>query len=150
LSESGDVSNPADKTFVVAGLAVHEDAIHPLAGQVNDTLNNFVGQQAGKTMEIHGSPMLRGRGEWRAIGAGKRHALSFALLGLINDWRHDPTKTPAEAFVVAIDRNHSQSPMETAYGELLFMFDAFLREGRRQGDPTTAFSLPIKVSTSAL
>jgi Protein of unknown function (DUF3800) len=34
-----------------------------------------------------------------------------------------------------MDRNHSQSPTETTYGELLYAFDARLREGRRGGDP---------------
>jgi hypothetical protein len=121
--------------LVVAGIAAHEDAVRPLAGAVNKMLGSFVGVRAAKAMEIHGSPMLRGRGEWKAVGAGKRHALAFGLLDLINEWHHKPTDTLVEVFVVAMDRDHSQSPFETAYGELLYLFDGFLREGRRRGNP---------------
>ncbi|MFI4985163.1 MAG: hypothetical protein ACHQAV_04145 [Solirubrobacterales bacterium] len=72
--ESGDVRNPADRALVVAGIAVHEDAVRPLAGGVNKMLGSFVGVETARTMEIHGSPMLRGRGEWKAIGVGSaRH-----------------------------------------------------------------------------
>ena len=133
--ESGDVSNPADNALVVAGLAVHEDAIRPLAGHVNEVLANFIGVKAAKSIEIHGSPMLSGRGEWKGVGAAKRRALSFALLDSIGGWQHDTTSTQAELFVVVMDRNHSQSPFETAYGEILYLFDSFLREGRRGGQP---------------
>jgi hypothetical protein len=36
---------------------------------------------------------------------------------------------------VAVDRGFTQSPFETAYGELLYLFDRDLRVGRREGDP---------------
>jgi len=34
-----------------------------------------------------------------------------------------------------MDRGHSHSPLESAYEEMLFLFDRFLREGRRRGFP---------------
>jgi len=34
-----------------------------------------------------------------------------------------------------MDRDHSQSPTETTYGELLHMFDRFLRGNRKLGNP---------------
>ena len=65
----------------------------------------------------------------------KRHALAHRLLRLVVDWEHEGSHSVLEPFVDAIDRNYSQAPMETAYGELLFTFDQHLRTGRRQGVP---------------
>lgn len=132
--ESGNIANPADAVFVVGGIAVHEDAVRPLAGQINGILKTFVGRRHAK-IEIHGSPMRRGRGDWSAIGVAKRHALAHALLGLVANWQHEGSSSAVEPFAVVIDRNHSQSAMETAYGELLFSFDKYLRQGRRLGEP---------------
>lgn len=133
--ESGDLSQAAVGNFVVGGIAVHEDAIRPLAGQINNTINQFIGQRLGKTVEVHGGPMRSGRGEWAAVPGAKRHALAHALLRLICDWTHEPTGSKVEPIAVVMDRDHSQSPTETTYGELLYVFDEFLRAGRRRGDP---------------
>lgn len=133
--ESGNVANPHDAAFVVGGIAVHEDAVRPLAGEINNVLANFVGVKRAKGLEIHGSPLRRGRDGWESFSVAKRHALAHTLLELVVDWEHKGSESILEPFVVAIDRNHSQSPMETAYGELLFAFDRYLRHGRRQGEP---------------
>jgi hypothetical protein len=49
-------------------------------------------------------------------------------------------------FVIAIDRGHSLSPTEAAYGELLHLFDGYLRAGLRKG---MAFSWLIGAATSS-
>ncbi|MHB1469463.1 MAG: DUF3800 domain-containing protein [Solirubrobacteraceae bacterium] len=133
--ESGEITDPNDRVLVVAGIAVHEDAVRPLAGAINNTLNQFISISQARTLEIHGSPMRGGRQGWQAVAVKKRHALVYALLELIASYHHPSSGSSAEIFVVAVDRNHSQSPFETAYGEFLFMFDEYLRQGRRQGEP---------------
>lgn len=133
--ESGDLAGPDSSVFVVGGIAVHEDAVRPLAGEVNGTINQYAGRQAGMQVEVHGSPMRGGRGEWKRISSSKRHGLAHALLKLVVDWQHKGTGSKIQPFAIVIDRDHSQSPTETSYGELLFMFDGFLRDGRRDGDP---------------
>lgn len=133
--ESGDLSGPDSKVFVVGGIAVHEDAVRPLAGEINRTINRYVGRSAGVRLEVHGSPMRGGRGLWKPISPGRRHGLAHALLGHVNRWQHKGSGSEIQPFAVVIDRDHSQSPTETSYGELLFMFDLFLRDGRREGDP---------------
>ena len=55
--ESGEATNPADKVTVVAGVAVHEDAVRPLAGAVNGILRRYVGKNQADQFEIHGSPL---------------------------------------------------------------------------------------------
>lgn len=133
--ESGEITNPADRVLVVAGIAVHEDAIRPLAGAVNETTNRYIGQERGRGIEIHGSPMRGGRGEWKGIGRAKRQGLMAALLDQIDQWQHENSGTTIQTFAAVVDRDHSQSPIETAYGEFLFAFDRYLRTGRRQGQP---------------
>lgn len=131
--ESGDLSDPTTNVFVVGAIAVHEEAVRPLAHEINTTTSRYLGQKIGKEVELHGAPMRGARGRWKKVPAAKRRGLYHAMLKKVCDWKHVDTTTEIEPFVVAIDRNHSQSPTETAYGELLYMFDEFLREGRRAG-----------------
>lgn len=133
--ESGDLAGPDSNVFVVGGIAVHEDAVRPFAGEINQTINRYIGRHVGVGIEVHGSPMRGGRGEWMRLSAGKRHGLAHALLKHVVEWQHKGTGSEIQPFAIVIDRNHSQSPTETSYGELLFMFDNFLRAGRRDGDP---------------
>lgn len=133
--ESGDLSDPNVDVLVVGGIAVHEDAVRPLAGQINDTMNRFVGRRFAKDAELHGGPLRAGGGEWSRISARKRHALAKAIFQDVCSWEHEPTGSRVEPFVIVMDRAHSQSPLETTYGELLVLFDKFLREGRKHGDP---------------
>jgi hypothetical protein len=133
--ESGDLTDASVDVFVVAGIAAHEDAIRPLAGEINKTMNSFIGRQKAMAVELHGSPLRVGAGEWRAIPREKRSALYHALLEKLSDWCHADTGSGIEPFVAVIDRDHSQSPTETAFGEVVYLFDQFLREGRRRGNP---------------
>lgn len=133
--ESGDLTDPRAQFLVIAGIAVHEDAIRPLAGEINKTMRRFLGRQLADAVELHGSPMRVGAGEWKPIAASKRHGLYHDLLRKLDTWEHPDSGSGIEPFAVVMDRDHSQSPTETTYGELLYIFDAWLREGRRGGNP---------------
>jgi len=132
--ESGDIANPSDDAFVVGGVAVHEDAVRPFAGEINGTIGNFL-SRAQRTAEIHGSPLRWGKGEWKSVTVAKRHALAKALLTIPGAWSHAGSSSEPRVYVVVVDRGFSQSPFETAYGELLHTFDEGLRSGRKTGDP---------------
>lgn len=132
--DSGDLKNPGVNYFVVAGLAVHEAAIRPLAAEVNNTINDFVSKRLGKKLEIHGNPMRTGFGSWGGVSGAKRRALVKKLLRhCCCEWAHEESESGPHPFIVAIDRGRSLSPTEAAYGELLHLFDAYLRSGRRKG-----------------
>src|SRR5690348_513471 len=94
--ESGEISNPADRVLVVAGVAVHEDAIRPLAGAVNSLMTQYVSFKVARDLEIHGSPMRGGRGEWKGISKRKRHGLAMALLEQIDEWQHESSGTSVQ------------------------------------------------------
>ena len=132
--ESGEATNPADKVTVVAGVAVHEDAVRPLAGAVNGILRRYVGKNQADQFEIHGSPLRGGRKEWAGISRGKRVALAHSLLDTICSWEHEGSETQVLPLVVVIDRAHTETPIEMAYAELLFGFDKTLRKMRRDGN----------------
>jgi uncharacterized protein DUF3800 len=133
--ESGDLSDPSSDVLVIGGIAVHEDAVRPLAGAINERMNRFVGKDFAKRTELHAAQMRTGSREWNGISERKRHGLGSSLMRLVHKWEHDPTQTKVQPFVIVMDRGHSQSPLETAYGELLYLFDEFLRDGRKRGLP---------------
>lgn len=133
--ESGELTDPTASVFVVGGIAAHEDAVRPLAGEINATMKRFVGEKFAAKAELHGNPMRSGSKEWHTISAAKRHGLVDQLLKHVCEWTHDPTQSQIQPFVVVVDRDYSQSPLETAYAELLWLFDMFLRQGRKEGDP---------------
>jgi hypothetical protein len=76
------------------------------------------------------------------VKAAKRHGLAKALLNKSCSWEHAESKSTPHAFVVVMDRDYSLSPTETAYGELLHLFDDFLRTGRRKGIPHNGVLVP--------
>jgi hypothetical protein len=133
--ESGDLGDPSVDAFVVAGIAVHEDAVRPLAGEVQGIMRQYLGRDLAPEIELHGSPMRTGNGAWKNITVKKRIGLYYRLLETIGKWSHDATGSKVEAFATVVDRDHSQSPTETTYGELLYVFDQWLRDGRRAGNP---------------
>jgi hypothetical protein len=133
--ESGDLRDPRISHFVVGGIAVHEDAVRPLAGATNGRINSFVGSRLGKQLEIHGGPMRTGGALWERVPENKRHGLSRSLMRLIRDWEHEGSRSAVQPFVVALDRDFTAASTELAYGELLYLLDQFLRTGRRRGEP---------------
>ena len=133
--ESGDLADPTASVFVVGAIALHEDAVRPLAGEINETMRRFLGKKRAQALELHGSPMRVGAKDWRSVPANKRYSLYEELMGKLSTWSHHASQSQIECFVVAMDRDHSQSPTETTYGELLYRFDEMLRNGRRDGDP---------------
>jgi Protein of unknown function (DUF3800) len=132
--ESGDLGDASTQVFVVAGIAVHEDAIRPLAGEISGTTRRFLGRHTADQIELHGNPMRTGNGKWGSVSINKRVALYHEMLRKLGRWAHEDSQSKIEPFAVVMDRNHSQSPTETTYGELLYVFDEWLRGRRRAGD----------------
>ncbi|MFN8111466.1 MAG: DUF3800 domain-containing protein [Thermoleophilia bacterium] len=133
--ESGDVTNVNDRAVVVAGVAVHEEAVRPLAGRVNEIIAEHVGKKFVRDLELHGSPLRVGRHGWQVYSSAKRASLYKSLLDLLCDWQHEGSGTGVRVFATVVDRAASESPFETGYGELLHVFDEGLRQGRRGGNP---------------
>jgi hypothetical protein len=55
-----------------------EAGLHsPVAGDINQTMNQFVGRNQGMRVELHGSPLRGGGGEWKGIGVGRERPNEF-------------------------------------------------------------------------
>lgn len=132
--ESGKARDPGDDVIVVAGIGVHEDAVHPLAGQANAILKRYVGHEEAARLEIHGSPMRSARGGWRRIDRSRRTAVADALLALVVNWTHAGSGTTVVPLGVVVDRARSATPVDVGYAELLHSFDQRLRSQRRGGE----------------
>jgi hypothetical protein len=132
--ESGDLGDAKTRAFVVAAIAVHEDAVRPLAGEINGLMRGFVGRELADKLELHGRAMRMGAEGWDQVSPAKRMKLYHELLERLGTWEHAESGTKIEPFAVVMDRDHSQSPTETTYGELLYAFDEMLRSRRRRGD----------------
>jgi len=72
--ESGDLGDSSVQVFVVGGVAVHEDAIRPLAGAINEKVRAYLGRDLADAVELHGNPMRSGNGEWKGVPRRKRDA----------------------------------------------------------------------------
>ena len=127
--ESGDPFHPDSNVFVVGGIAVHENAVGPFAREIDRSIDRYVGNERGADLEIHGHAMHSGRGKWRTIDKKRRHRLARELLSHVRSWQHMDSASRVQPFSVVVDLSNPSSPVETAYGEFLFMFDDFLREG---------------------
>lgn len=132
--ESGKPHNPGDNVVVVAGIGVHEDAVRPLAGEINGILERHLGHAKATQIEVHGNPMRSGRGAWRSVSRPKRIAVAAALLDLVAGWIHPASQSAVLPFAVIVDQGRSSRPIELGYAELLHCFDARLRAKRRGGD----------------
>ena len=101
--EWGDFTDPRTNVLVVGGIAVHEEAVRPFAGDINATINRYLGRATGTQVELHGGPMRGPSGRWKRIPASKRFGLYHAMLGKCGEWKHAESDSEVEPFVVVID-----------------------------------------------
>ena len=74
LDDAGSPSNPAEKHFILAGIAVFERQAHWLQTGL-DGLAETLGRGDPSHVEFHGNTMLAGRGRWRGVRLSQRRAL---------------------------------------------------------------------------
>ena len=64
VDESGAVTDPSQKFFVLTGVSVFERKTHWIEQELNAIAERF-DQADPHSVELHGSPMHVGRGIWR-------------------------------------------------------------------------------------
>jgi len=65
IDESGHTADSSQKHFILAGISVHEKTTHWLEKDLNSIASRFSSNY--DEIELHGSPMLSGRGFWRSV-----------------------------------------------------------------------------------
>ncbi len=124
VDDSGDVGNPAEKHFVLGGIAVFERGLyHGMVAADNCVAGFGLGDPAD--IELHGSPMYSGRDSvWRTVrDRSQREQMIKDALAICT------ASSSFRLFAVAIDKSAAspEDPVQLAFEELCNRFNLFLQ-----------------------
>ena len=125
VDESGAVTDPSQKFFVLTGVSVFERKTHWIEQELNTIAERF-DQADPHSVELHGSPMHGGRGIWRRFPVDLRmKAIQDALqAGIVKQ-----KKDGVNLFAAVIEKSKiaGEDPIEHAFEQLTNRFDLFLK-----------------------
>lgn len=144
LDESGSVSDPSQKYFVLAGVSVFERQSHWIETEMNKIAARF-NPTSPYDIELHGSPMRSGREGWNKFPQPQRvQAIKDALTC-------SPSLGRNVRFFAAVVEKAAlpgSDPVEHAFEILSMRFDLFLRRlYGKHSDPQRGMMLFDKSST---
>lgn len=146
LDESGSVSDPSQKYFVLAGVSVYETGTHWIEQQLDIIAARFAPTDP-RSIELHGSPMRIGRGAWSPILKERRiQSIKDALHAGITG----QSESRVRLFGVCIKKTAAsgRDPVELAFEQLSSRFDQFLgRLYKQNRDKQRGLILFDKAST---
>lgn len=124
LDESGTASDPNQRYFVLAGVAVFERSSHWIEQDLNKIAERFSPHDP-YSMELHGSPMRSGRDGWKA------HALSDRLAAIRDSLQSGIAGRPRKmitAFGAVVKKASlaGKDPVEHAFEQIASRFDLYL------------------------
>ena len=134
LDDAGSATNPNQRHFVLAGIAIFERQIHWLIEALNRTAA-ATGHVDPASLELHGSHMHGGKGPWRKIPRELRRQTIRDGLGAASTLR---SKRQWRLFGVVVDKAalSPEDPIEYAFEQLANRFDRFIaRNYRQSGHP---------------
>lgn len=132
LDDAGSATNPEEKHFVLAGIAVFERQVQWLQREL-DNFASSLGNLDPDNLELHGNEIFSGRGRtwWsRFFRSERRDIIRKGLLTsqtIRGDWR---------LFGVVVDKRHlsPEDPVEYAFEQICSRFDLYLKRLHRQGN----------------
>jgi hypothetical protein len=133
LDDSGSVSNPKERFFVLGGISVFERGIHHLISEIDKCVAGFkLGEPS--QVELHATDIYSGRSKpWSAIREkAVREGLIHSVLDIIT-----AKSASFRLFAVAIDKKQvdPEDPLELAFEEICNRFNLFLqRNHNRRND----------------
>ncbi len=129
LDDSGSTIDPAQNHVVLGGVSLFERQTHWIGKGLDTIAARFNGADPA-SIELHGSPMLNGRGFWRRIPVSERVRAINDSLGLLANARS------ARVFAVAIEKATfgPNDAIEAAFEEICRRFDEMLMYLHRRGD----------------
>jgi len=123
IDESGDVSNPQEKHFILAGVAIFERQIFHIISDLDKVVDGF-GLGPADQVELHGSAMYNGRSNpWRSLQRSDREAMIQKALGVLAT-----AANSVRAFGIAVEKKAiaPQDPVEYAFEEICNRFNLYL------------------------
>jgi hypothetical protein len=136
LDESGNESDPSDRHFVLAGLAVFERQIHYLSEAVDTLQNQHL--PGYEPIPMHASPMRKGKDFWRNVPRATREA----MVDGIGDVLSSADKRGMVLFAVAVEKSatlHGEEAVQLAVEEICGRFNMFLARLHKAGDTQRGF-----------
>lgn len=119
VDDSGSPTGTTDKYCVLAGFVTREDQNY----WIQRNIDNLVNQHIGMTnIEIHGSPLRTGHGEWRQFPKAKRENLFIEILNYI-------AKNYPRQFILfgTVIKNQGDNVAEDLFTQITSRFDKFLK-----------------------
>ncbi len=128
LDESGNEGNPADRHFVLAGVAAFERQIHFLSEGLDAVQKHHL--PGLEPIPFHASPMRKGKDFWRKVPEDKRREMLADTGGVLAS--SDPRGVVL--FGVAVEKSatcHGEAAVQLAVEEICGRFNLFLHRLHR-------------------
>lgn len=129
--ESGSVTDPNQKYFVLAGVCVFERQSYWLANEMDLIAARF-NPADPNSVELHGNPMYGGKKGWRQFLKEMRHEAIKDCLRLLA-----ASHPSNRIFACVVNKNSvsPQDPVEFAFEQLSSRFDYCLTRMHKNNDP---------------
>lgn len=129
VDESGHADDPAQEHFILAGISVHEKRPFWLSSELDKIAAKFDPFHP-ESVELHGSPMLQGRGNWKSYPVPERIQAMIDALAALTCHK----KNVVFGVVVKKDSISLRDPVAYAFEQLTNRFDRYLMRLDRKGD----------------
>ncbi|MDA4856092.1 DUF3800 domain-containing protein [Acinetobacter baumannii] len=143
VDESGTVSDPNQKHFVLSGISVPEKKTYWIEQDMNQIASRFDANDP-YNMELHGSPMRAGNKEWRPFKQRERIQAIKDCLQLIADSRGD---IRIFASVVEQGAHVQDDVINHSFMQIASRFDMFLGRLHSQNNTQRGIAIFDKSST---
>lgn len=130
LDDSGSVGDASQHYFVLAGISIFERQGHWLSEGLDKVAARFDAAEP-RSVEFHGSPMLKGSRGWRRYPVADRVQAMKDALTVFAD---APGSGRAFAVVVRKQSILPRDPVEFAFEQLVSRFDHYLMRLQKKGD----------------
>jgi hypothetical protein len=119
IDDSGSPANPNDKCCVLAGFVTWENQNYWIQQNIERLVIEHMGTPY---LELHGSPLRSGRGEWHQVPKAKREELFMATLNYI------AANYPRQFILFgAVIKNQGANVSEDLFTQITSRFDKFLK-----------------------
>ncbi len=143
VDESGSLTDPSQKFFILSGVSIFERKTHWIEHQMNEIAKRF-SPEDHYAIEFHGSPMRSGKSEWRQFLMTDRIQAIKDCLQVIPD-----SKGKIRLFAAVSERGagNGEDPIKSCFEQLASRFDMYLRRLHHGGNTQRGIAVFDKSTT---
>lgn len=131
IDESGSTKDPHQIFFVLAGVSIFENQGYWIGNELDKIAARF-NPADPSSVELHGSPMLKGRGMWRSFPVADRVQ---AMKDVLNVLASSHNGNRVFACVIRKSTVSPQDPVYVAFEQVASRFDYYLNRLFKRGNP---------------